>query len=149
MKSLFEKSSFEEIEGRINKLTTETQPLWGKMSVDQMLAHCVETMAVVLEKKKLPRSFLGYILGPLFKAKYYDDSPSSKNSPTASEFIITDQRDFETEKTSLLAMIRNFHQGGEEKCTKEPHSFFGKLTPEQWGKGVYKHLDHHLRQFGV
>lgn len=149
MKSLYEKSSLEEIKARINKLTPQSQRLWGKMEVDQMLAHCAETMLVTTGQKKLPRTFLGYVLGPLFKASYYNEKPLSKNSPTANEFIIHEKRDFDSEKNRLIKLIQQFQEGGEEKCTKEPHAFFGKLTAEQWGKGMYKHIDHHLNQFGV
>ena len=49
----------------------------------------------------------------------------------------------------LLKYIEKFQAGGEEKCTTYPHPFFGKVTPREWSIGMYKHLDHHLRQFGV
>jgi Protein of unknown function (DUF1569) len=46
-------------------------------------------------------------------------------------------------------MNDRFAKGGAEGCTKHPHNFFGKLTPLEWATGMYKHLDHHLRQFGA
>ena len=45
--------------------------------------------------------------------------------------------------------VRQFSEGGETRCTRHPHPFFGSLTPQAWSRGMYKHLDHHLRQFGV
>ncbi|HRX00972.1 MAG TPA: DUF1569 domain-containing protein, partial [Cyclobacteriaceae bacterium] len=149
MKTIFEPSALLELEKRIASLTPQSQRQWGKMEVDQMVAHCAETMLVVLDRKKIPRSFLGYVLGPFFKSSYYNDSPVSKNSPTAKEFVITQRTDLDAEKTRLLDLVREFSKGGEANCTKEPHAFFGKLTPEQWGKAMYKHLDHHLKQFGA
>jgi len=149
MKNLFHKEAFDEIKTRINSLTPQNQRQWGKMEVDQMLAHCNETMLVSTGQKRLKRTFLGYVLGPLFKSVYYNDKPASKNSPTAKEFIITERKDFNAEKDRLLELIRQFHEGGEEKCVKDPHAFFGKLTDEQWGLAMYKHLDHHLKQFGA
>lgn len=49
----------------------------------------------------------------------------------------------------LIIHLNKFHKNGPETCISHPHPFFGKLTSEQWGKGIYKHLDHHLKQFGV
>ena len=63
--------------------------------------------------------------------------------------ILTDKRDFEWEKENLKQKVMSFQQAGPENCSSHPHPFFGKLTPEQWGKGIYKHLDHHLKQFDV
>jgi hypothetical protein len=71
------------------------------------------------------------------------------NSPTIPAVRITDEKEFEFERSELKRKIRAFQANGPEKCTTNPHPFFGKLTPEQWGKGTYKHLDHHLKQFGV
>jgi hypothetical protein len=60
-----------------------------------------------------------------------------------------DERDLGKERERLLGLIDKFAAGGAAGCTKNPHSFFGKMTPEEWAILMYKHLDHHLRQFGV
>jgi hypothetical protein len=72
-----------------------------------------------------------------------------KGNPTAKELIVADQRDFRREQEQLKLKIRKFHEGGEGNCTQHPHPFFGALTPYEWSRGMYKHLDHHLRQFGA
>ena len=97
----------------------------------------------------MPRMLLGVLFGWMMKSKLYDDVPWKKNLPTAPNFIIKDQRDFEAEKKGLTTLIHQFHAAGPEGITKFPHPLFGKLTPDQWGKSMYKHLDHHLQQFGV
>jgi len=149
MKNLFNQTDTTEILNRINKLNATSQRLWGKMEVGQMLAHCSKALEMASGQSFPPRLFIGRILGPLFKSKYLNDKPLDKNSPTDKSFIISDNRDFEKEKVTLKNLVQQFAEGGAEKCTTHPHSFFGKLTPEQWGIGMYKHLDHHLRQFGV
>ena len=149
MRSLFETEVFTETVNRINRLTSTQPALWGKMNVSQMLAHCKEAFRVPLSEKKLPRIFLGYLLGPLLKSKLYDDSPWKQNLPTAPAFVIKDQRDFHMEKEALLELVNKFYASGPAGITKFPHPFFGSFTPDQWGKSMYKHLDHHLRQFGV
>jgi hypothetical protein len=149
MKSMFEKGTIDEIVGRINTLTPGSRQLWGKMGVAQMMAHCCTTLEVATGKKAANRLLIGRLLGPIFKKHYYDESEFRKNSPTHPTFIVTDERDFAAEKGRLIALAREFAEGGESKCTTRPHSFFGPLRPGEWGIGTYKHLDHHLRQFGA
>jgi Protein of unknown function (DUF1569) len=147
--NLFEKHAYNEIIGRIHQLTTNSQRLWGKMDVAQMLAHTKVAFKVPLSKTPMPRMLLGKLIGWAIKAKLYNEEPWKKNLPTAPEFKITNQRDFEVEKNEIIKLINQFHESGPENVGNFPHPFFGSYTKEQWGKSMYKHLDHHLKQFGV
>lgn len=149
MKNLFNQKDTYEIITRLHKLNPSSQRLWGKMEVDQMLAHCRKTLEMATGDKILPRVFIGRLIGRLFVKELYNEKPFSKNGPTDKALKITNRRNFETEKNKLLKYIEKFQAGGEEKCTTYPHPFFGKVTPREWSIGMYKHLDHHLRQFGV
>ncbi len=149
MKSLFDKNTYEEIIQRMNVLTPESQRQWGKMNVAQMLAHCKEAFKVPLSDKKMPRSFIGLLIGWMIKHKLYNEDPWGKNLPTAPNFIIKDERDFEKEKQELANLINRFYNGGPDKVGRFPHPIFGTFTSEQWGKAMYKHVHHHLLQFGV
>lgn len=71
------------------------------------------------------------------------------NSPTVRSLVVADERDFAEERDRLSRLIDKFAAGGPAGCTRNPHTFFGKMTPDQWAILTYKHLDHHLRQFGV
>jgi len=149
MKTLYQKDSLDEIISRINKLTPDTQHVWGKMNVNQMIAHNSVGMQTASGEKYLRSGLFLKLLGYFFKSQTTNDKPFRKESPTHPEFIIGDTAGFEKEKENLIRLINQFHSGGEAKCTTNPHSFFGRLTPTQWGSLMYKHLDHHLRQFGV
>jgi hypothetical protein len=149
MQNLFDTAVYDEIIKRMNSLSPGSKALWGKMNVAQMFAHCKEAFKVPLSEKKMPPIFLGKLLGWLMKAKLYNEEPWKKNLPTAPNFIIKDERDFNVEKEALALLINKFHSAGPSGISKYPHPFFGKLNPEQWGKSMYKHLDHHLKQFGV
>jgi len=149
MKNLFEKETAEEVISRIDKLQPTSERQWGKMDVAQMLAHCSATMDMASGRLNLPRAFIGRVLGPFFKSIYTNEKPLSRNSPTAKELVFPNQHDFLREQEQLRAKVRQFHEGGEAKCTRHPHPFFGALTPHEWSRGSYKHLDHHLRQFGA
>lgn len=149
MKNIFDPSTLEEIKQRIDTLRPDMKRQWGKMEVAQMLAHCSAALEVAAGKKFPPRVFIGRIIGPFFKSAFSNDKPLKKNMPTDKSFLVIDRRNFEKEKARLLNLITQFSTGGEAACTRHPHSFFGKLTPREWGKGMYKHLDHHLRQFSA
>ena len=114
-----------------------------------MMAHCAATLDMATGRVILPRLFIGRILGSFARPIFTNDKPFSKNGPTHKNFVIADKRDFARERERLKECVQQFHDGGEERCTKHPHPFFGSITPQEWATGMYKHLDHHLRQFGV
>ena len=149
MKSLFQDEALDEVVMRIEKLRPASQREWGKMDVAQMMAHCSATFDVASGRVVLPRMLIGRILGPLARPGFTNEKPFSRNGPTHKTFVISDKREFAREQERLKDCVQRFHAGGMEQCTRHPHAFFGPLTPEEWGKGMYKHLDHHLRQFGV
>ncbi len=149
MKTLFSKQALDKSIDRINQIQADTPALWGKMNATQMLDHCSETMKVARGEKELKRIFLSYVMGSMMKKSFYNDKPIPKNGPTHKDFIITTTSDFEKAKQELIDHLTAFQEGGMDKCTDAPHSFFGTITKEQWGLGMYKHLDHHLQQFGV
>ena len=149
MKNLFEQDTVEEVISRIDNLQAASVRQWGKMDVAQMMAHCSGALDMASGKLILPRLFIGRLIGPLVKPIYTNEKPFSRSSPTDPKLVVSDQRDFQREKERLKLCLREFHEGGEAKCTRHPHPFFGHLTPQAWSRGMYKHMDHHLRQFGA
>ena len=148
MKSLFNPEAKQEIINRIEQLSPDAQHQWGKMVVAQMLAHCNEVMKVAKGEMIQPVTLLGRIVGPFFRETLYNDVPFPKNSPTAPYFRIVNERDFNIEKQKLVSQVNEFHDLGHINMPKHNHPFFGKMTNEQWGLATYKHLNHHLEQFG-
>ena len=146
IKNLFDPQVKQELIDRINQLKPQTQRVWGVMDVAQMLTHVQRPLGVAMDTHQLKGNFIAKLFAPLIRKKLYNESPYGRNLPTDKTFKISDQHEFEKEKQQLLEMINNF---SEEKVTKKPHPYFGKFTIEQWSKMNWKHLDHHLRQFGV
>ena len=151
MKNLFDPMVANQVKTRLAKLEPQTERLWGTMTAAQMLAHCSLSMqwAVgerVPEKGPLPARLIGQLIKPMV---FRNEEPLRKNSPTSKSLIVADERELDKERDRLSALIDKFAAGGPAACTRNPHSFFGKMTPEQWAILMYKHLDHHLRQFGV
>ena len=147
VKNLFDPSVKQEILDRINKLTSQTQRQWGKMNVSQMLAHVQLPIHIAFGTHQPKGSFLLRLIGPLFKSKLWDENPYKRSLPTDPTFIMTNsEKEFESEKSALLELIDKF---SEESLVSEKHPVFGKLTKDNWSKATWKHLDHHLKQFGV
>src|SRR6188768_2249874 len=147
VKDLFDPIVKQEIVDRINKLTRQTQAQWGKMNVSQMLAHVQMPIRIAFGTHNPKGSFLLRLIGPLFKSKLWDKKPYKQSLPTDPTFImIGEEKDFEKEKSLLLNMITNFSS---EKMVNGQHPVFEKLTKDNWSKATWKHLDHHLKQFGV
>jgi hypothetical protein len=150
MKSLFDAATTTEIKNRIARLEPGSGRQWGKMNASQAMAHCATTMEWAVGDSFAPRMFVGRILGPLVKSKVLkDEAPLKRNTPTAKSLVVANERDLGKERHRLCALIDRFSEGGPQGCTRHPHTFFGSLTPEEWARLMYKHLDHHLRQFGA
>ena len=127
MRNLFDPATAEELRQRIGSLGSVSPRLWGKM-----------------------RMFIGRIIGTIIKPFVLgDDKPMRPNSPTSPTLIVQDERDLAFEQQRLCSLIDRFTAGGPRAFTTRPHSFFGNLTPVEWAILMYKHLDHHLRQFSA
>lgn len=150
MKNLFDPGVADEVKNRIHQLSNRSTPLWGKMNVSQMMAHCVKPMQVALGEISLKKAgFLKRIMGRMIKAVVVSPKPYKPNLPTDPGFVtVTDAVEFETARQELLATFERYMQN-QDRVADIPHPFFGKLTKHECGLSQFKHLDHHLRQFGV
>jgi len=150
MKSLFESETHQDILNRVENLNENSLANWGKMKVGQMLKHCQLPLEVALGKRKMKTNtgFLKKIVFKLFKPLMYNDKPWKRNLKTPKEFVITEPQIFSVEKDNLVTLINEF--ANKKNNTNWPeHPLFGHFTTEQRGKMQYKHIDHHLTQFGV
>ncbi|MEI9978471.1 MAG: DUF1569 domain-containing protein [Edaphobacter sp.] len=153
MKDLFDPTLADHIKRRIMCLHPESERQWGNMTLAQTLAHCTSgiqmaTGVINPRRASFPANVIGLVIKPLV---FGDDKPMRRNSPSSPELFPTypAQCNFEREQTDLIATIDNFVTQGSACCSQHPHPFFGALEPQQWAILMYKHVDHHLRQFGV
>ncbi len=150
MKNAFNQDDVTEFIGRINKLTVDAKPKWGKMNVEQMLAHCNVTYEMVYENiHPKPNAFKRFILKLIVKNIVVNDKPYKPNSQTAPEFIIKDARKFELEKQRLIDYLLKTQQLGAKHFDGKESLSFGVLNQQEWNNMFVKHLEHHLSQFGV
>jgi hypothetical protein len=150
MKTLWQPESVQELKDRIARLRPDTPRLWGKMTAAQAMAHCTLAMELACGDRRPPRMLIGRLIGGIIKPMAFKESePMRRNSPTVPGFQVSDERDLAVECDKLARSIDRFAAAGPSGCTTHPHSFFGRLTPDEWSMWMYKHIDHHLQQFGV
>jgi len=149
MKSIYNAADNQEIIARINKLTPESQALWGKMNAAQMLSHCHGPIDVAFGDLNLKANFILQLLGKMFKNKILNSAEFKKDSPTAPAFIRNGACDFEQSKADLIQKINCFSELGEKAIKTTKHPFFGEMTFNEWDRLHVMHLDHHMKQFGV
>ena len=148
MKNLYEPAVANEIRDRLARLQPSSEPLWGKMNVAQALAHCALAMENALGDFILPRHLLGRLVGRFAKRSILAKGTIDRSAPTHPTVLVTDARIFEVERDRLRRAIDRF-SSGPATCTRHPHFFFGPMTPIEWARFEYIHLDHHFRQFQV
>ena len=149
MHTLFDDAARAGILARIGALRADSPRGWGKMSPAQALCHCAITLEVVTGRLPMKQKFIGKVLGPFFRKKMLGPEPFSHNSPTGPELVVSEPRDFARERERVVALIATFAAAGPDAASRYEHGFLGRLSGDEWGRLMHKHLDHHLRQFGT
>ena len=146
MKTIFNKNTNSELIERIQTLKASDNAQWGKMDSYQMLKHCTLGEELFQGKKEYKRLFIGKLFGGIaLKGIMKNESPMKKNQPTHPEFKISGTGDFNIVKEKWISLLKDYNGYSN---TNFIHPFFGKMTNDEIGIFVYKHTDHHLRQFG-
>jgi Protein of unknown function (DUF1569) len=147
MHSLWQNEDRESLLRRIASIDDSSRGQWGKMTVDRMLSHLVESMRMAVGElqcasKKLPIRYF-----PLKQLILYV-LPFPKGAPTAPELLKGAEAPVSASRDELQSLVSRFAAKPAETQWPE-HPAFGKLSRSQWGILTYRHLDHHLRQFGA
>ncbi len=150
MKSIFDTTTINEFKVRIEKLDANAPAQWGKMNVYQMLKHCTENELMMLEEQSLYRRFMGRLFGKLvLKSIVKNEKGLQKNTPTHPDLIIKGNGDVEKQKQLWIAALEKYPTKKSNSHRNFIHPFFGKMTREEVDILAYKHIEHHLTQFGV
>jgi len=146
MKTIFDTNTVADLISRIHALNAGSQAQWGKMDVYQMLKHCTLSEAMFQGRKSYKRLFIGRLFGGMaLKSILKNVDPMKQNQPTHPEMKISGTGDLIAEKVKWIELLQAYTTFSNDGFV---HPFFGKMTKDQLGKYVYKHTDHHLRQFG-
>jgi hypothetical protein len=147
MKSVWNDADYRELGGRLDRLTAETPARWGKFSAPQMVCHLTDALKMASGELAIPprKMVLRY---PIIKHLIIYALPFPKGAPTAPQLVSRIATEWHGEVQSLRRELEAFVKRG-PSGPFVPHPAFGDLTPRTWGVLVYKHMDHHLKQFGV
>lgn len=134
---------------RLQQLQPESRAIWGKMTVNQMLRHCLLPLELAAGEREIPVNRMMAFFGPISKLLFTKQRRFGKNLPTAPGLIIRNQPEFEATRQAVSEKVAYFGRHGITAYSTKPHPLFGPMTPSEWNMLQSKHLDHHLRQFGV
>jgi hypothetical protein len=143
--NIFDPKVYESLKARFQKIEANSSPLWGKMTAAQMFAHCTEVQEVCNGKALENTPFFLKLFKGFIKKSVLNDKAYPKSSPTHKQYVITSQKDFDSEKQRFLDSLATFVNN----TGSAQHTLFGNLSPEERSWGIYKHHVHHLEQFGV
>jgi hypothetical protein len=149
MQNLFDRTDRDGLARRLSALGPSSSRQWGSMNVAQMLAHCSVALEVPCGDRVKAQSLLGRVVAPFVRSSVLGPKPFVHNAPSDPDYRISDEREFEKERGRLVSLIERFCERGPGAAEGVVHPFFGRLDGDQWGRLMYKHLDHHLRQFGA
>lgn len=149
MQTLFDPDTLQAVVNRVAALRSDSQRQWGKMSPAQMLEHTSRVLEMAIGKPPVSQMLIGKLVSWMVRKEFLGEQPFRKNAPTGPALIVKHEPDFAAVQARATALLREFHDLGERGCDGNVHGFFGKLSGAQWGVTQFKHLDHHLRQFGV
>lgn len=146
--SLLDPLGRERVLERMEQLESGMRPTWGRLTAAGMVVHCQRPLLVALGVLRVERSLVGRFLGGFAKRKFVvGDAPTPRNLPTEKRFLEADPGPFDSERARLAELVCRFAEPGAIVVTLHP--FFGPMSVPEWDRLMARHLDHHLRQFGV
>jgi hypothetical protein len=154
MKNIFDRTVSDELIARIDRIAPTTQPKWGRMNAAQMLAHCskpYDTLYDAEYRKRYPphTGLMRLLLNWFVKPLVVGPKPYKPNTRTAPSYVVADERVFANERDKLVGYLNKVQVLGRSDFEGKLSYSFGPLTADEWNTLFYKHLDHHLQQFGV
>ena len=149
MQSIFNPVDNAMLIDRINQLSATAHPLWGKMDAAQMMAHLQAGINIAFGNSPKTRHWIGRVFGSIGKRRLLKTDKLDRLMPTFKQAEITDMRNFKDEKDKLIVLIKSALIKGPGCLVKYPHPYFGTFKNDEWAQLNWKHMDHHLRQFGV
>ena len=150
MKSLRDEKRINDLISRLERLSPDAKALWGRMNVEQMLSHLVQSGEFPFVSSAADRS--SFMSRHVIKPLAFYVLPMPKEIKTSAD---VDQQEngrkpngFDADRADLIDAIQKLVELPDDReCL--PHPFFGKLSVKEWCTISYKHIDHHLRQFGA
>jgi hypothetical protein len=146
MATIFDAATRQALASRVRSITPQSQRRWGSMDSARALAHLADSLRMALGDLKVPAKNTPLRFTPLKQLIIYV-APFPKGAPTAPELITRAATDFRSEIDAIVTMLDRCADANQALAPEHPA--FGRLSRRDWGVLVYRHTDHHLRQFGA
>ena len=149
MESLYDPKGNQNILDRIDQLNPMTLSQWGVMTVSQMMQHCQEPIKMAFGILHVKPHWKSYFFASSYRKKLNSAKLFHKDQSTIQEFIIKYEPKFDVAKEGLKTLVATFAKDGHAAIKATRHPLLGEMTYEEWDILQWKHLDYHLKQFGV
>jgi hypothetical protein len=149
MVTMWNARAAQSIRARITRLAPECHAAWGRMTAPVVVCHLAETLKLAIGELHVASMNTPVRFPPLKQLIVYW-APFPKNAPTAPEVIARAPGEWKADIAELQGLVdRLCARGADVNAVWPVHPAFGRLSRRAWGVHVYRHIDHHLRQFGV
>jgi hypothetical protein len=145
--TLWNEQDRQALDARLARLKPDAIPLWGSFDAPRMLCHVTDALRsatgeVACTPKPSPLRF------PVINTLVMFYLPWPKSVPTAPELLARKPESWDTEVARCRAAM-NALATRPQTGQWAVHAAFGRLSGAQWGRLLYRHTDHHFKQFGV
>jgi hypothetical protein len=147
MKSIWQDETRRELSDRVGAAVWDRRAEWGKFSAPKMVCHLADSLKMAMGDLKVPTKRLPIRYPPLKQFIIYL-APFPRSAPTAPELLVRAPREWANDIADVQDLLA---RAGSARTTATwpEHPAFGKLSKRAWGVLIYRHMDHHLRQFGA
>jgi hypothetical protein len=131
---------------RLRQVRPDAAPAWGTLTAPRMLCHLADQLRVALGDipSKPVHTFASRTLLKHLVVNTGFQPPRGKIQ-TAPEMLVSQPAAWEADLAACVVLAERVGTG----AARAVHPMFGPLSPEQWGRLCWKHMHHHLVQFGV
>jgi hypothetical protein len=147
MKSIWQEEARRELSARVGALAWDRPAAWGKFTAPKMVCHLADSLKMAMGDLKVARKTLPIRYPPLKQLIIYW-APFPKGAPTAPELLAREPREWSRDIGDVQELLERAASARTTDTWPE-HPAFGKLSTRAWGVLIYRHMDHHLKQFGA
>jgi hypothetical protein len=148
MPTLFDPQARSAIHARLDALQPERAPAWGRFSAPEMVTHLACALRAGLGELPTGSPKGALATTPLNLLVIYVLPWPRGKAVSPSEFLGVPPGPWREAIATLHDLVeRTGHRGPAGAWPVSP--VFGRISGRTWGVLQYKHLDHHLCQFGV
>jgi hypothetical protein len=147
MRSIWQEDARRELNDRVAALAWDGRAAWGKFTAPKMVCHLADSLRMAMGELKVAPKRLPIRYAPLKQFIIYV-APFPKGVPTAPELLTREPREWTRDVADVQELLA---RAGQARTTDgwPEHPAFGKLSTRAWGVLIYRHMDHHLKQFGA